>query len=93
MDETETGYMLLILFSPSSTRFLCLSATIPNVKEFSSWMQTLKDHPVETVHYAKRAVPLSHYVFDAHRGLIERSELPSYMNRLHKKKRKKSKLN
>ena len=90
--ERGTAWEEAILFSPASTRFLCLSATIPNVKEFSSWMQTLKDHPVETVHYATRAVPLSHYVFDAHRGLIERSELPSYMNWLHKKKkRKKSK--
>jgi len=91
MNDPERGTVWeeAILFSPASTRFLCLSATIPNVKEFSLWMQTLKDHPVEIIHYSKRAVPLSHYVFDGNRGLISRSELPAYIKWLKKKRKKK----
>ncbi|MDG6217884.1 MAG: DEAD/DEAH box helicase [Candidatus Thermoplasmatota archaeon] len=91
MNDPERGTVWeeAILFSPARTRFLCLSATIPNVNEFSSWMQTLKNHPVETVQFLKRAVPLHHYVFDVHRGLIKRSDLPQFMKWLKQKKRKK----
>mgnify|MGYP006273694605 CR=1 FL=1 len=93
MNDPERGTVWeeAILFSPASTRFLCLSATIPNVKEFASWVQTLKDHPVEIVQYATRAVPLHHFVFDAHRGLVQRSDLPSFIKWIRRKKKGKKK--
>ncbi len=89
MNDPERGTVWeeAILFSPASTRFLCLSATIPNVKEFASWIQTLKNHPVEIVQYGTRAVPLHHFVFDPHRGLIPRSELLRFIKWLKKKKK------
>jgi superfamily II RNA helicase len=89
MNDPERGTVWeeAILFSPTSTRFLCLSATIPNVKEFASWIQTLKNHPVEIVQYGTRAVPLHHFVFDSHRGLIPRSELLRFIKWLKKKKK------
>jgi len=93
MNDPERGTVWeeAILFSPASTRFLCLSATIPNVKEFASWVQTLKNHPVEIVQYTTRAVPLHHFVFDARRGLIKRSDLISFIKRFRKKKKSKKK--
>ncbi len=93
MNDPERGTVWeeAILFSPASTRFLCLSATIPNVKEFASWVQTLKNHPVEIVQYATRAVPLHHFIFDPNQGLIQRSDLPPLIKRLNKKKKKKKK--
>ena len=93
MNDPERGTVWeeAILFSPSSTRFLCLSATIPNVNEFASWLKTLKNHPVEIVQYSTRAVPLHHFVFDSHRGLIQRSDLPSFIRWLQKKKNWKKK--
>jgi len=96
MNDPERGTVWeeSILFSPASTRFLCLSATIPNVKEFASWIQTLKNHPVEIVQYGTRAVPLHHFVFDSYRGLVQRSDLPRYINWLkNEKKGKKQKGN
>lgn len=95
MNDPERGTVWeeAILFSPATTRFLCLSATIPNVKEFASWVQTLKDHPVEIIEYATRAVPLHHYVFDPYRGLIQRSDLPSFIKWLRDKKNRKKKGN
>ena len=89
MNDPERGTVWeeAILFSPANTRFLCLSATIPNVKEFASWIQTLKDHPVEIVQYGTRAVPLHHFVFDSHRGLIQRSDLPGFIKWIKKKKK------
>jgi len=64
-----------IIFSPPHIRFLCLSATIPNAGEFASWIQAIKDHQVEVIRYAKRAVPLHHFVFESRFGLTTAENL------------------
>ncbi|MGM5481620.1 MAG: DEAD/DEAH box helicase [Nanobdellota archaeon] len=58
-----------VIFSPDHVRFLCLSATIPNYEEFASWIEHIKNHTVETIHYGHRPVPLNHLVFDKKLGL------------------------
>lgn len=58
-----------VIFSPEHVRFLCLSATIPNYDEFASWIEHIKNHKVETIHYGHRPVPLKHLVFDKKLGL------------------------
>lgn len=58
-----------LIFSPKHVRFLCLSATIPNYKEFAAWIESIKGHTVDTVSYTHRPVPLTHYVFDKKLGL------------------------
>jgi superfamily II RNA helicase len=60
-----------IIFSPLNIRFLCLSATIPNYRQFADWIQTIKKHNVRTVNYMKRAVPLKHELFDIRLGLCD----------------------
>ncbi len=62
MNDPERGTVWeeAILLSPKHLRFLCLSATIPNAKEFAGWMSEVKDHAVDVVRYKKRAVPLKH---------------------------------
>ena len=57
-----------IIFSPEHIRFLALSATIPNYKEFALWISTIKGHQVDTVFYGHRPVPLEHFVFDKRLG-------------------------
>jgi len=90
MNDPERGTVWeeSILFSRADTRFLCLSATIPNAEEFRSWLQSLKDHPVETVFCNKRWVPLHHYIYSSHQGLIERNQAQSIMSRRKNKKKK-----
>ena len=67
--ERGTVWEESIIFSPETVRFLCLSATIPNYKQFAQWIESIKHHPVETVHYMKRAVPLNHLCYDMRLGI------------------------
>jgi len=73
--ERGTIWEESIIFSPSHVRFLSLSATIPNAKEFAKWIETIKKHVVEVIIYDHRAVPLEHHVYDVEKGIIGIDEL------------------
>lgn len=68
--ERGTVWEESIIFSPAHVRFLCLSATIPNARQFADWIQKIKKHKVAVVSYNKRAVPLKHFLFDNEEGVI-----------------------
>lgn len=68
--ERGTVWEESIIFSPVHIRFLCLSATIPNAREFAEWISSIKHHNVEVVKYEKRAVPLEHFLYDPRVGLV-----------------------
>ncbi|MEK6823001.1 MAG: DEAD/DEAH box helicase, partial [Nanoarchaeota archaeon] len=67
--ERGTIWEESVIFSPKFVRFLCLSATIPNAVQFAAWISSIKDHPVDVVRFDKRAVPLTHLVYDAEEGI------------------------
>ena len=71
INDIERGYVWeeAIIFSKPHVRFLCLSATIPNAKEFASWIYSIKKHKVETIKYDKRPVPLHKKFYDSELGL------------------------
>ena len=73
--ERGTIWEESIIFSPAHIRFLCLSATIPNAKEFAEWIKSIAGHEVKVVRYDKRAVPLEHFVFDSEFGIIGTEKL------------------
>ncbi len=73
--ERGTVWEESIIFSPGHVRFLCLSATIPNAREFADWIESIKDHTVEVVEYLQRAVPLTHKLYDVGLGICTREEL------------------
>lgn len=93
--ERGTVWEESIIFSAEHTRFLCLSATIPNAREFADWISTIKHHTVDVVEYKKRAVPLTHLVYEKRMGLTtakeakELSNIPEY--KVSKRKRKREK--
>ncbi len=93
--ERGTVWEEAIIFSPPHVRFLCLSATIPNAREFASWIQSIKNHQVEVIHYAKRAVPLHHFVFESRVGLTTAKNLvenrSNYSNTFDKRRKGKKK--
>jgi len=86
INDRERGYVWeeSIIFSPKTVRFLFLSATVPNADEFSAWVEEIKEHSVEVIHYDIRPVPLVIKFFDSELGITtlakikERKELDNY---------------
>lgn len=52
-----------IILVPQNVRFVFLSATIPNAREFSEWIAHLKNQPCHTIYTNTRPVPLQHFLF------------------------------
>eukprot|EP01138_Halocafeteria_seosinensis_P005595 gb/GECG01005718.1/.p1 GENE.gb/GECG01005718.1/~~gb/GECG01005718.1/.p1 ORF type:complete len:1094 (+),score=200.14 gb/GECG01005718.1/:1-3282(+) len=52
-----------IIMLPPQVRFVFLSATIPNAKQFAEWIASVKHQPCHVVYTDYRPTPLQHYVF------------------------------
>lgn len=73
--ERGTVWEESIIFSPEHIRFLALSATIPNAKEFAEWISTIKHHQVDVIKYGRRAVPLKHFFYDFEFGIVRQQKM------------------
>ena len=74
-EERGTAWEESIIFSPDHVRFVCLSATIPNARQFAHWIERIKGHPVPVVTESTRAVPLEHGLYDVRYGLSTLDEV------------------
>nr|CAB3266089.1 superkiller viralicidic activity 2-like 2 [Phallusia mammillata] len=52
-----------IILLPDNVRYVFLSATIPNARQFASWICYLHKQPCHVVYTDYRPVPLEHYIF------------------------------
>ncbi|MCC7015357.1 MAG: DEAD/DEAH box helicase [Planctomycetes bacterium] len=52
-----------LIFAPPSMRFLCLSATIPNIHELGQWLAEIRPQALQVVESSARPVPLHHRLF------------------------------
>ena len=52
-----------IILLPDSVRFVFLSATIPNARDFAGWIAQIHNQTVNVVYTEYRPVPLQHYLF------------------------------
>jgi superfamily II RNA helicase len=82
INDIERGHIWeeSVIFSPEKVRFLCLSATIPNAKEFSDWIEKIKGHEVTTITHHKRIVPLTHKFYDIELGIADLQEIHDVAN-------------
>jgi ATP-dependent RNA helicase DOB1 len=67
MRDKERGVVweeTIILLS-QKVKFVFLSATIPNAREFAEWIATIKRQPCHVIYTDYRPVPLQHYMFPA----------------------------
>ncbi|CAI5528039.1 unnamed protein product [Closterium sp. Naga37s-1] len=52
-----------IVMAPKSSRFVFLSATVPNAREFAEWVAKVHQQPCHIVYTDYRPTPLQHYIF------------------------------
>lgn len=69
--ERGTVWEESLILLPEHMNFLCLSATIPNIKEFTSWLQTIHYKEVKVVIENNRPVPL-HIFFNCNNRLTDK---------------------
>ncbi|CAD5315854.1 unnamed protein product [Arabidopsis thaliana] len=67
MRDSERGVVWeeSIVMAPKNSRFVFLSATVPNAKEFADWVAKVHQQPCHIVYTDYRPTPLQHYVFPA----------------------------
>ncbi len=65
MRDRERGVVWeeTMILLPDTVRFVFLSATIPNSREFAEWICQIKHQPCHLIYTNYRPVPLQHYVF------------------------------
>jgi len=77
IDDIERGTVWeeCLIFAPQHINFICLSATIPNLREFTSWMQSVRRNKIDMVIETHRPVPLEHKLYFHGYGLGGLDEL------------------
>jgi superfamily II RNA helicase len=73
MDDPERGTVWeeSLIFAPPHVRFVCLSATISNLKQFGSWLSSIRKHELAVIRHDRRPVPLAHELFHAAAGFFD----------------------
>jgi len=71
--ERGTVWEESLIFLPAHLKILGLSATIPNIKQFSSWIESIHNKPVKMVIEEKRPVPL-HFFFQCGNEIVDKLE-------------------
>jgi len=89
MDDMERGTVWeeSIIFAPEHIRFICLSATIANLKEFGKWISLVRGESVEVIRSTERPVPLTHYLFFPDFGPRRASKVKTFPTRSRKQGR------
>jgi ATP-dependent RNA helicase DOB1 len=65
MRDKERGVVWeeTIILLPDNVRFVFLSATIPNAREFANWIAHIHKQPCHVVYTDYRPTPLQHYIY------------------------------
>ena len=90
--ERGTVWEESIIFAPQHIKFVCLSATIPNINSFAEWMQDVRDIDLEVVEELERPVPLEHHLYFASFGIGKLEHLKE-LRKITKQKNRKDKNN
>jgi superfamily II RNA helicase len=70
-EERGTVWEESLIFLPKHMNLLCLSATIPNIKQFCEWLESVHKKPMKMVLEEKRPVPL-HFFFNAQNEVTDK---------------------
>jgi superfamily II RNA helicase len=83
LDDNERGSVWeeSLIFAPPSMRFICLSATVPNIFELGKWLGSIRPQELEVIESRDRPVPLHHRVFVPPGTIGELEDLPKLRKR------------
>jgi superfamily II RNA helicase len=72
LDDYERGSVWeeSLIFLPQHMRMLALSATIPNIDEIASWLQSIHNKPLKVVKESQRPVPL-HFFYQTQGQILD----------------------
>ena len=72
LDDPERGTVWeeSIILAPKDIRFMCLSATVPNIYELAQWMEQVRTSQVIVIEEKHRPVPLRHFLFSPKFGIM-----------------------
>ena len=72
LDDPERGTVWeeSIILAPREIRFMCLSATVPNIHELGKWMGTVRGTEITVIEEKHRPVPLKHEFYSPKFGLM-----------------------
>ena len=72
LDDPERGTVWeeSIILAPKDIRFMCLSATVPNIHELAEWMGQVRSTSVTVIEETHRPVPLKHFLFSPKFGIM-----------------------
>ena len=79
--ERGTVWEESLIFAPQHIKFVCLSATIPNINPFTEWMQSVRDINIEIVEELERPVPLEHHLYFKDYGIGSIKHITALRNR------------
>ena len=79
--ERGTVWEESLIFAPQHIKFVCLSATIPNINPFTEWMRSVRDIDIEIVEELKRPVPLEHSLYFKDYGIGSVEHIPALRRR------------
>jgi superfamily II RNA helicase len=71
--ERGTVWEESLIFLPQHMNILGLSATIPNIKQFAQWIESIHNKPVKTIVEENRPVPL-HFFFQSQNEIMDKIE-------------------
>ena len=65
LDDPERGTVWeeSIILAPSYIKFMCLSATVPNIYELANWMEKVRNTQITVIEEKRRPVPLKHFLY------------------------------
>lgn len=72
LDDPERGTVWeeSIILAPRDIRFMCLSATVPNIHELAEWMGSVRGTEVTVIEETHRPIPLQHAFFSPKFGIM-----------------------
>ncbi len=69
-EDRGTVWEESIILAPEHIRFVCLSATVPNIDDLAEWMQSVRNSEFAVVKESERPVPLKNHLFSAKYGPV-----------------------